>query len=70
MAGFRIDVAAGKAKDRELRDNPLAIAHDHPVIRALGQRQEFNMDRPEVRDILRRWRALVDSYEGDRVLRR
>jgi hypothetical protein len=31
VAGFRIDVAAGKANDRELRDNPLTIAHDHPV---------------------------------------
>jgi alpha-glucosidase len=38
------------------------------VIRALGQRQLFNMDRPEVHDVLRRWRAIADSYPGDRVL--
>jgi hypothetical protein len=56
--GFRIDVAAGMIKDRALRDNPSAEAGDHAVVRALGQRQHFNMDRPEVHDVLRRWRAI------------
>jgi alpha-glucosidase len=60
--GFRIDVAAGMIKDCRLRDNPLAAPDDHDVIRALGQRQLFNMDRPEVHDVLRRWRALADGY--------
>jgi alpha-glucosidase len=66
--GFRIDVAAGMVKDRSLRNNPPAIEDDHDTVRALGQRQEFNMDRPEVHDVLRRWRALTDRYDHDRVL--
>src|SRR5215207_1436242 len=36
--GFRIDVAAGMVKDRDLRDNPPAEASDHAVVRAHGQR--------------------------------
>ena len=68
IAGFRVDVAAGMIKDRDLRDNPPAAAADHGVVRALGQRQEFNMNRPEVHEVLRRWRALTDRYDGDRVL--
>ena len=66
--GFRIDVAAGMIKDRELRDNPPAEPHDHAVVRALGQRQRFNMDRPEVHDVLRRWRTILDAYPHQPVL--
>lgn len=68
VAGFRIDVAAGMIKDRDLRDNPAATSHDHPIVRAFGQRQQFNMDRPEVHEVLRRWRTLADGYHGERVL--
>jgi alpha-glucosidase len=68
IAGFRIDVAAGMIKDRSLRNNPPADNADHAIVRALGQRQEFNMDRPEVHDVLRRWRRIADGYDGDRVL--
>jgi alpha-glucosidase len=66
--GFRVDVAAGMVKDRHLRDNPPAEAHDHAVVRRLGQRQRFNMDRPEVHDVLRRWRAIADGYPHQPVL--
>ena len=66
--GFRIDVAAGMVKDRDLRDNPPARRRDHAVVRALGQRQRFNMDRPEVHDVLRRWRRIADGYAHEPVL--
>ncbi len=68
ISGFRIDVAHGLVKDLDLRDNPNATADDDEHTRALGQRHEFNMNRPEVHDILRRWRAIADSYEHEPIL--
>ena len=68
VAGFRIDVAHGIVKDRELRDNPVATDQDPPGVRAHGQRSVYNMERPEVHDVLRRWRALADTYQPPRIL--
>jgi alpha-glucosidase len=68
VAGFRLDVAHAIVKDRELRDNPASTKHDHPYTRMRGQRQEFNTMRPEVHEVLRRWRLLADSYVPGRVL--
>jgi alpha-glucosidase len=64
IAGFRIDVAHGIVKDRELRDNPEATPDDIEPNRRLGQRPVFSMNRPEVHEVLRRWRALSDGYDG------
>jgi alpha-glucosidase len=68
VTGFRIDVAHGIVKDRDLRDNPPATDDDPPPIRRLGQRLRYSMNRPEVHDVLRRWRRLADAYDGPRVL--
>jgi alpha-glucosidase len=68
VAGFRIDVAHGIVKDRELRDNPAAREDDVVQYRRMGQRPEFSMLRPDVHDVFRRWRRLSDAYDGDRVL--
>ena len=68
ISGFRIDVAHGIVKDIELRDNPSATPDDDELARALGQVQEFSMNRPEVHDVLRRWRAIADAYEHDPIL--
>ena len=68
VAGFRIDVAHGIVKDRELRDNPVATDEDPPGVRAHGQRTVYNMERPEVHDVLRRWRTLANRYEPPRIL--
>ncbi len=60
VAGFRIDVAHGIVKDRELRDDPpdgqgrLEAVH--------------SMNRPEVHDVYRRWRRIADAYDPARVL--
>jgi alpha-glucosidase len=62
IAGFRIDVAHGIVKDRELRDNPQATDEDNITFRRLGQRPEFSMNRPEVHEVLQRWRKLCDPY--------
>jgi len=56
IAGFRIDVAHGIVKDRELRDNP------DPAI------STYNANREDVHDVLRRWRRVVDEYAPERVL--
>jgi alpha-glucosidase len=68
VAGFRIDVCHAIVKDRELRDDPAATPDDHPLIREKGHKQVFSMNRPEVHDVLRRWRALADAHEAPRVL--
>ena len=58
VAGVRIDSAALLVKDPELPEVPEVVAAgQHP-----------NVDRDEVHDIYRSWRAVADSYPGTRVL--
>jgi alpha-glucosidase len=64
IAGFRIDVAHGIVKDRELRDNPPATEEDIEEYRWMGQRPVFSMNRPEVHDVFRRWRLVSEPYDG------
>ena len=58
VAGVRIDSAALLIKDPELPEVPEIVEPgQHP-----------NVDRDEVHDVYRSWRAIADSYEGARVL--
>ncbi len=68
VAGFRIDVCHGIVKDAELRDDPAAGPEDHPWVRRRGYKQVFSMNRPEVHDVLRRWRALARAEDPERIL--
>jgi alpha-glucosidase len=68
VAGFRIDVCHAIVKDRELRDDPAATDADHPKIRDRGLRQVYSMNRPELHDVLRRWRALAGREDPERIL--
>ncbi|MGH2790540.1 MAG: alpha-amylase family glycosyl hydrolase [Actinomycetota bacterium] len=68
IAGFRIDVAHALIKDRALRDNLATTDDDHPHARTIEQQQTYSMNRPEVHDILRRWRKLSDAYDPQRIL--
>ena len=68
IAGFRIDVCNLIVKDAELRDNPPTTEADDPGDQMLGQRPVYNGNRPEVHDVIRRWRAIADSYDAPRVL--
>jgi alpha-glucosidase len=68
IAGFRIDVSHGIVKDRDLRDDPAATPDDHPVIRRRGVKQVFSMNRPEVHDVLRRWRSVSSAQQPERIL--
>ncbi len=68
IAGFRIDVCHAIVKDALLRDNPPTTPDDHWYVQMHGLRQEFSSMRPEVHDVLRGWRKLVDTYEPHRIL--
>lgn len=61
--GFRIDVAHGMMKAEGLPDAPDDHDEDRDPTSLLPM-----WDQPEVHDIYRRWRKLVDEYDGDRML--
>ncbi|MBA2373952.1 MAG: DUF3459 domain-containing protein [Chloroflexi bacterium] len=72
--GFRVDVAGAVMKDPELRDNPLDPA---PTRFNLGsewatQHHVNDFEHPDVYDVWRRFRRLVDGYDQrdgrDRVI--
>lgn len=69
VAGFRVDVAHGLAKDMEL---PNWQFHWDMVG---GQQIDESLippppmwDRDEVHEIYREWRTVLDSYDGDRMM--
>jgi alpha-glucosidase len=68
--GFRVDVAHGLVKEASLRDQVVpesaTAVSDSMVERTLSD--EPMWDQPEVHDVYRRWRQVLDSYEGDRML--
>jgi alpha-glucosidase len=68
VAGFRIDVVHALIHDPQLRANPPTTPEDHPQVTRIGQRQIYNMNRPEVHEIIRRWRRLCNTYQEPRVL--
>ncbi len=68
ISGFRIDVCHAVVKDKALRDNPPSGPDDHWYVQMYGQRFVYNTNRPEVHDVLRRWRSLADSYDPPRAL--
>jgi alpha-glucosidase len=61
VAGFRIDVCHAIVKDRELRDDPPVTPLDHPKLQARKVKPVYSSNRPEVHDVLRRWRSLADA---------
>ncbi len=68
VAGFRIDVCNIIVKDADLRDNPPATEDDDFEAQMFGQRPVYNANRPEVHDVIRRWRALTGAYPGGGIL--
>ena len=65
VAGFRIDVCNIIVKDDvPLRDNPPATEDDPLDMQLFGQRPVYSGNRPEVHDVLRRWRRLIENYPG------
>jgi alpha-glucosidase len=68
VAGFRIDVAHGIVKDRELRDNTVAQAEDPEWAQRLGHWNERSMNQHAVHDVFRRWQGIAREYEPKRIL--
>jgi alpha-glucosidase len=66
--GFRIDAAQTIIKDRLLRDNPPVDATSPAEDRARGQKYVYNLGRPEVHEVLRRFRAVAEEYDPPRML--
>lgn len=62
--GFRIDVAHGLIKSADLPDNPGAYS---PELFGHGPEEVHSWDQPEVHDVYRRWRKVLDSYPGERM---
>jgi len=65
--GFRVDVAHGLVKEESLRDQRVAPAPDHPsgdeqaMMVTRVDDDEPMWDQPEVHDIYRRWREVLDG---------
>ena len=70
--GFRIDVAPAVMKDPELRDNP-SNPEPRDAWRAarlgtwLDQLHVNDLNHPDMHELYRSFRALIDGYPGDRV---
>jgi alpha-glucosidase len=65
-AGFRMDAVSRLFEDPNLHDDPIL-----PAKNAYGDpniKHKYTDDLPEVHDVLREIRKLVDSYPGDPVL--
>lgn len=67
--GFRVDVAHGLYKEATLRDQvrpkKAKKSAESMVERVLND--EPMWDQPEVHEVYRRWRTVLDSYPGDRM---
>ena len=66
VAGFRIDAVSRLFEDPQMRDDPYL-----PGINAYGDRNiqhKYTDDLPEVHEVLRELRKVVDAYGGDPVL--
>jgi alpha-glucosidase len=59
--GFRIDVAHGLYTPLEMKDL------EDEEIRNLGATTFPMWDQPQVHDVYRRWRQILDEYDGDRM---
>lgn len=60
--GFRLDAVSWYVKDEPLRDNPFCIG---PTPRPYDmQKHIYDQNRPEVHDVLREFRKVLDEYDG------
>jgi len=64
--GFRIDTAHMFVKHADLPNNPRTVGPAEPVVGAaaerLSQQHRYNIDQPEVLDVHRRFRTVVEPY--------
>jgi alpha-glucosidase len=61
--GFRVDVIHNMIKDAALRDNPAPHPDkEHPVYHYGRQVHLHDEDQPEVHEIIRAWRRILEEY--------
>jgi alpha-glucosidase len=66
--GFRVDVIHKMIKDAQLRDNPRPAPEDENLVRDYGGQQHlYDEDQPELHEIIRSWRRVLDTY-GERAM--
>ena len=66
VAGFRLDAITALLEDEQLRDEPVlggTNAQGDPRLKEI-----YTNDLPGNHDIIRRMRAMIDSYPGERLL--
>ncbi len=67
--GFRVDAIAHAIKDDRLRDNPpAAFGRSVFGIDRSGHERLWNVERPEVHEVIRGMRRVADEYGTDRLL--
>jgi alpha-glucosidase len=66
VAGFRLDAIPTLFEDPQLRNNPELGGTNAQGDPNVGDTYTNNL--PEVHDVIRRMRSMIDSYPGDRVL--
>ncbi len=66
VAGFRIDAVSRLFEDPEMRDDPYLPGHNAYGDRNI--RHKYTDDLPQVHDVLKEVRKVVDKYPGDPVL--
>ena len=66
VAGFRLDAVGAMFEDSQLRNEPETGGNDAYGMPSL--RHEYTGNLPEVHDVMRRMRRLMDSYPGHRIL--
>jgi alpha-glucosidase len=67
VAGFRLDAITTLFEDTQLRDEPVT----QPGVNAQGDplvSRVYTDNLPEVHEVIRRMRRMIDGYPGDRVL--
>ncbi|MGD2059492.1 MAG: glycoside hydrolase family 13 protein, partial [Acidimicrobiia bacterium] len=58
-SGFRVDVAHGLVKEAHYPDT----AEEHLAVMALPREGDPLWDRPELHDVVREWRSVLDEYD-------
>jgi len=66
VAGYRLDAVPTLFEDTQLRDEPVKPGVNKQGDPNLDEKYTSNL--PEVHDVMRRMRAMVGEYPGDRVL--
>ena len=71
--GFRVDVAHGLFKEANLRDQVVHSGEERPTNQLPSSMVERRLkdepmwDQPEVHEVYRRWRRILEKYDGERM---